>query len=169
MHDEIKPDAAPVHPEIRYEKRDVRFGDIALLVAGGAIAGLILHVVIWYHFKSELRRLDVERASRFPLAAVPSDAPPRAPRLEQIDRLGGESEPGRARLNQQERELYRYRESSEKGFVRIPIERAMDQLAGKLPVRKTAPDAGHRANGLVGAGEPNSGRLFRKEAAWFAR
>ncbi len=39
----------------------------------------------------------------------------------------------------------------------------MKQLAGRLPVRETQPAGPRHDLGLIDAGAPNSGRLFRKE------
>ena len=49
------------------------------------------------------------------------------------------------------------------GYVHIPIDRAMDLLADKLAARPEQPseEQAKRQNGLVDAGEPNSGRMFR--------
>jgi hypothetical protein len=58
----------------------------------------------------------------------------------------------------------------EHGFIRIPIRRAMDLLANKLPARQEPPVSQRRkANGLVDAGESNSGRMFREEPRWYER
>jgi hypothetical protein len=56
-----------------------------------------------------------------------------------------------------------------KGFVQIPLKRAVEYLATtkKLPARDEKAQAVPRDNGLVGGGEPNSGRLFnRRKPRW---
>ena len=58
----------------------------------------------------------------------------------------------------------------EKGFVRIRIDRAMAILENKLLSRQEPPASQRRkANGLVDAGESNSGRMFREEPRWYER
>jgi hypothetical protein len=59
-----------------------------------------------------------------------------------------------------------YGPSDDEGFIRVPIDRAMDFLVGRLPVRKEQPqkksgDGKARDRGMVNAGDSNSGRLFR--------
>ena len=86
---------------------------------------------------------------------------PQKPRLEEVDRLAGiASENVYLRLAAKEEYLSRYGETAEKGFVHIPIRRAMETLAGHLPVRKEQP-AATKDNGLVDSGASNSGRMFR--------
>jgi hypothetical protein len=56
----------------------------------------------------------------------------------------------------------------DKGVVRIPIGRAMALL--KLSVRQEPPAGQQRRdNGLVDAGESNSGRMFREKPRWYER
>lgn len=60
----------------------------------------------------------------------------------------------------------------ENGFVRIPIEQAMAWVVrtDKLPARQQPPASERRKeNGLLDAGESNSGRMFRKEPRWYSR
>jgi hypothetical protein len=60
----------------------------------------------------------------------------------------------------------------ENGFVRIPIQQAMAWIVrtGKLPARQQSPASERRKeNGLLDAGESNSGRMFRKEPRWYSR
>ena len=162
----VPPSGPPEHPEVRFEARDVRFVDILLVLVAAAILGFVLHVVIWAFFARV--REDQARAKRssFPLAEAPSDARPAGPRLEQIDRLDGNSSP-----NVYDREadklkiLNGYGPTEEEGFVRVPIAQAMRFLAGKLPARpEPSAEQKRRSGGLVGAGEPNAGRMFRRGA-----
>ncbi len=64
-----------------------------------------------------------------------------------------------------ESELHNYGPAERSGYVHIPIERAMQLIPEKLPVRKDQPsdDQLRRQNGLVDDGEPNSGRMFREK------
>ena len=56
----------------------------------------------------------------------------------------------------------------DQGFVRIPIDQAMALLENKLPARQEPPAGqSRRQNGLVDAGESNSGRMFREKPRWY--
>jgi hypothetical protein len=58
--------------------------------------------------------------------------------------------------------LHSYGTTDDPQFVRVPINRAIQHLAGKLPVRKSNPGAEAHDRGLLDAGESNSGRMFRR-------
>ena len=85
------------------------------------------------------------------------------PRLDQLDRMTPEES---AAVNKQlaakEKALHSYGSTADKGFVQIPIEQAMKAVAGTLPVAKESPQGrAAKGNGLLEAGESNSGRMFR--------
>ena len=167
MPEETRP---PEHRGVRYEKTDVSLRAILVTLAIAVGVGMLIFLMVWFYLGYERDRLADERKSGYPLAAHPPTELPLEPRLEQIDRLSKEAaEPGRLRIARQHRELSRYGTATEKGYVRIPIQRAMDLLADRLPVRENVPETGDRDHGLVDAGAPNSGRMFRKEAPWAAR
>ena len=65
-------------------------------------------------------------------------------------------------LKAKEKLLHSYGSTAEKGFIQIPIEQAIKAVAGTLPVAAES-SKGHAAkgNGLLEAGESNSGRMFR--------
>jgi hypothetical protein len=157
-------DHPPVHPEVRHEPRDVSFRAILVVLILALLGGVLLQLAVWGFFTETRSKEDAAKRSPYPLAPGPSTALPEGPRLEQINRLS-EVESGNVYLRQQtfEKELHRYGETAEKGFVRVPIERAMDHLAGKLPAGPEPSAAQQRrAGGLVTAGESNSGRMFNK-------
>jgi len=134
----------------------------------------VLHFFInTFFFQRQNRYETVARESPFPLAPEPSKTLPPEPRLEQLDRLKGvESSNAYERQLSKEEVLASYGPTEEKGFVHIPIEQAMHYLAGKLPARPEQADD-QRASGLLDAGGPNSGRMFRTElkrkAQWSTR
>ena len=66
-------------------------------------------------------------------------------------------------LAEKEKVLNSYGPSEEKGFVHVPIQEAIKATAGKLPVRKQPP-GGANDNGLMDAGQSNSGRMFKGES-----
>jgi hypothetical protein len=59
-----------------------------------------------------------------------------------------------------ERVLHSYGKTDEDGFVHIPIQEAMTTLAEQLSKAKP-PEPAH-SEGLLDAGESNSGRMFRE-------
>jgi hypothetical protein len=152
------------HPSVRYEKTDA--GRLGVLLVLGASVGLaaVTYLGVWGFYTRYRDHLAVERRSPYPLATTPANVLPPEPRLEQLDRLSGVGTE-LARRQARERLLRSYGTTADKGYVHIPIERAMALVAGKLPVRAEAVDHG-RDQGLVAAGEPNSGRMFRKETRW---
>jgi hypothetical protein len=106
------------------------------------------------------------RSDGQPAASTATEKPtsqlPPEPRLELLDRLHKVPTSNVAKWEQgEEKSLETYGSSDEKGYVHIPLERAMQMLAGHLPARKDADCPKFRDKGLVDAGESNSGRMFR--------
>jgi hypothetical protein len=172
MADETTPEGGhTANPEVSCEPRDVRLKPILVVLATALVAGVVIHAAVWLFFDGYRSRQDRAKASTFPLADVSSDALPKGPRLEQVKRLpppSGKGSTPSPEANKEDEQPSRqvrdgYGKTDEAGFVRVPIERAMDHLAGKLPSRPE-PDADEqrRGGGLVASGESNSGRVFRK-------
>jgi hypothetical protein len=160
-------DGQPKHPEVRYERTDVQFGPILLVLVAAAGLAVIILLGLWWFFAGYQDYQARVKQSPYPLAPAPSTALPPEPRLEQLDRNAGvQRENVYVREATKEEQLRGYGPTSEEGFIHIPIDRAMDWLAEKkqLPAR-TAPPAerSRREGGLVDAGEPNSGRVFRRD------
>jgi hypothetical protein len=163
MPEEIRhPDGRPVHPEIRYEGSDANFRWIlGILLAAMVFAALVQYLVLVFFvdyrdYQSEIKK------SPFPLAPGPSNTLPREPRLEQLDRVTGIEKPNiYVRQETREEVLNSVGRTKEKGYVYIPIQKAMELLENQLPAR-AAPAGPQRDNGLVDAGEPNSGHLLRR-------
>jgi hypothetical protein len=158
------PDGRIEHPSVRYEPTDASFRWILRILLGALVLAAVIHYVIFQFFYDYREYQDAIKQSPYPLAPGPSTALPREPRLEQLDRLAGIDRPDvfKRELSRDEI-LTSYGTTPEKDYVRIPIDRAMALLANKLPAR-AAPPAGEasREDGLVDAGAPNSGRMFRK-------
>ena len=149
------------HPSISYERRDVWFRWVLVVAIAGICVGTAIFALVYAFFRADTDRLAIRRESEFPLAEHPSNELPAKPRLEQVDRLAGVgSENVYLQQSAMEDQLGLYGETKEKGFVHIPIRRAMQSLAGHLPVRKEPPGAS-QDNGLVDSGASNSGRMFR--------
>jgi hypothetical protein len=171
MVEEIRhPDGRVENPSVRTEKSDASFTAILLVLLGAAAFGAILFgLMLGFFYKRDQYESGVKK-SPFPLAAQPSTALPPEPRLEPLDRTAGvESSNVYLRLEQKEDVLTRYGPTPEGGYVHIPIGRAMDLLAGKLPARAArSADAERKAGGLTGSGEPNSGRMYREGPRWWS-
>jgi hypothetical protein len=159
------------NPSVRHEKSDASFAWILGIVLGAAAFGAIIYgVVLWFFHDYQGYQAEIKK-SPFPLARTPSTALPAEPRLEPLDRARGvESSNVFERQETKEKRLAGVGPTREKGFVHIPIDRAMKYLAGKLKGRKKPPAGiGDRDNGLVGGGEPNSGRKLRGASRWYGR
>src|ERR1700722_6542728 len=143
MTDEIKHGDGASHGD--YERRDIGVAGIVYFIVGLAVATFIVHLVLAGLYDYLDKRA---RALQPPVNALVENAPPdtrnvaphypeRAfpnPRLEtdERDQLNG------IRLDE-ERTLNSYGWADEKaGTVRIPIERAMELEAQRLPVRSAS-------------------------------
>jgi hypothetical protein len=118
-----QPESPVVNPAVQHERTDVNVHAIvwfALIMIG---LGVVIHVALWWLFKADMAHEEEIKRSSFPLAAGTRHLPPE-PRLEQIDRVEKSKSPNAEQ-----------RPPREDGYGRIPIERAMSLLAGKLPVR----------------------------------
>lgn len=149
------------HAEVRYERTDVNVRRVVGTLAILGVLGVFFAAAVWAFFRSEQRSLERSRAAQSPLAPTLAFVLPPEPRLEPLDRMEGIASPN---LLQQERaveRLSRYGKTSDNRFVHIPIDQAIRILATdkKLPTRHQQ-DKESRDRGLVGGGEPNSGRLF---------
>jgi hypothetical protein len=157
------PAGTPENPSVRYEPTDASFRWIMGIVLGAIVFAALMQLAITGFFRMSRAHQDSMKASHFPLAATPSTSMPPEPRLEQLNRLEGlGSHPDAKAAN--ESELHSFGPSERPGYVRIPIERAVDLIPERLPVRKDQPsdDQLRHQNGLVGnGGESNSGRMFR--------
>jgi hypothetical protein len=154
------------HAEVRYERTDANFRWVLGILTGGVLLGaFILYVVLaFFHYYGSYQTAIKESA--FPLAPAPADALPAEPRLEQVDRLAGVQRVNVATQElEKEKVLNSYGPTDEKGYVHIPVDRAIDSLASKTSAAKTS-GPGRKANGLVDSGASNSGRVFREKPAW---
>jgi hypothetical protein len=149
------------HPSVNYERRDVPFRWVLLVAIVSVSVGAVIFALVYAFFRADTDRLASRRESEFPLAEHPSNELPVRPRLEEVDRRAGDArEDVYLRLLAKEDQLERYGETQEKGFVQIPIRRAMESFAGKLPVRNQPPGPS-KDNGLLDSGASNSGRIYR--------
>jgi hypothetical protein len=151
------------NPGVHYERKDIRFGCLlAALIAGMCVLATVGYVtwkVLWFQASEEY----AAKRSSYPLSPGLSKTLPPEPRLEQIDRMARTSDTDVGeRLAAKERVLNSFGPADEKGFVHVPIEKAINSVAGSLPVRKQNRPR-KEGRGLLDSGEPNSGRMFRGE------
>lgn len=163
MPEEIRhPDGRIEHPDVRHEPTDANFRWILFILIGGTVVTAILIGLVTVLFNVTNNQLAESRKSPFPLAPTPKQPLPAEPRLEQLDRMSKNTLPEVYRQQQANMEaLFSYGPGEEKGFVHIPIDKAMKLLANKLPAQSSTQQ--QRQNGLLDGGEPNSGRLFNKK------
>jgi hypothetical protein len=164
VEDNPQSNGQPQHPEVRYEHSDANFRAILFIILGTmALAVVIQMAVLAFFYDYRDSQADIKK-SPYPLAPTPSTALPAEPRLEQVDRLAGVETPNvYERMESKEKILNSYGDTPEKGFVHIPIDKAMKLLENKLPARPAPPaEQVEKSRGLVDAGESNSGRMFRK-------
>jgi len=160
------PDGRIEHPTVEREPRDVRFNRAIWVIVGALVIGAIQLWAVWCFYKNRERHEERINASRYPLRKRQTGDLPREPRLEQVDRLAGiTGESVRRREISDDELLSSYGRTPDEGYIRIPIDKAMELVLDELHSRdqKQAPDQ-TKSSGLVNAGESNSGRLFRKRS-----
>jgi hypothetical protein len=158
------------NPEIKTEASDISFTGVAVVLGTLVVLAVLIHLVLWGFFVKREQHLSDVKRSPFPLAERPSEALPPEPRLEPLDRTSGvEKSNVYLRLERKEEVMNSYGKTPEEGYVHIPVGRAMDLLAGKLPARAAGPaDAERKAGGLTDSGESNSGRMYREGPRWWS-
>jgi len=158
-----RPESAVEHAAVRYEPKDIGIRWLVGIAVAVCCFAVIQNYGVWrYLWFHEHTEKEVDR-SPYPSVPAPSRALPPQPRLEQIDRMAGVENPGASDpLAVKERALHGYGPTAEKGFVHIPIRQAIKAVAGSLPVAEESSRArAAHSNGLLDAGESNSGRMFR--------
>ncbi|HWA98646.1 MAG TPA: hypothetical protein VG713_09145 [Pirellulales bacterium] len=156
------PDGRIEHPWVRHEMRDVYAGRILAVL----VVVTLLSSAHFYSFRRWFRDYEglPPRHDQATYETRGSSALPRPPELEQIGRLEDDPRPNAfLRQQQAERALDRYASGDEPGFVQIPIARAIELLPDRVRSR-TEPAPAAKSQGLVDAGEPNSGRLLQGAA-----
>ena len=130
------PRTTPEHPLVHVERTDVSYRGVMWVLLASIPLAVVIHVGVFWYFRAAHEKLADDRRSTFPLAPAPVMALPRKPRLEQLDRLSGSEQDTLLRDANQRAALNSYAPGDAPGFVRVPIERAMQRLADKLPARK---------------------------------
>jgi hypothetical protein len=137
---------------------------ILAILAGIAGLFLLVLVVTWRYFRPPSPP-DAQQLESYDL---PAEHLPRGPRLEPLDATNG-ARHSRILVDEQllEQRLHGYGTTSENGFVHVPIERAMTAVREKLPVKPVPREEMEKSFGLLGGGEPDSGRNYQKPPAWW--
>jgi hypothetical protein len=160
------PDEQLKNPSVRHEPSDASFRAILIiLVAAMVFAAVVLYVILQFFVRMRSEE-DATKKSPLPLAPAPSTALPREPRLEQLDRLAGVERPDIYRRETDRLAVLKsYGPTADKGYVHVPIDRAIDYLTNNPDLLPSRPAPGaeqrRRSSGLVDAGASNSGRVFR--------
>lgn len=172
MAEEIRhPDGRIEHPSVRTEKTDASFKAILYILVGSLAFGALVFWAIWAYFGHYDRYQTALRKSPFPLAPAPAQGLPAKPHLEQVDRLPPPwLKPAERTVEPVEEDVYLRQAVKEaildsygrtkKGFVHIPVARAMEWLIDnhKLPARHAQTALRERAVvggtglGLLGSG-----------------
>jgi hypothetical protein len=159
------PDERPPHPDVEFERAEPSlFGIVAVLIGFAAMFGIAGLVAWWYVAVYEPPWDGRARASHY---AMPAEPLPPEPRLEPLNEAEGiVASDIRARHLVFERLLNSYGAADEEGYVRIPIEKAIELAVEQLPVAGAAADT-EKSYGLLDGGESNSGRVFLEAPSWF--
>ncbi len=148
------------HGAVRYERKDIRVRLVVILVLSAACFAAVDYFVIWQFFGVRKRIQEATNVSPFPNTPPVSSQLPPEPRLEQLNNLAAiKSTNVYDRLAAQEKILQSYGPTDDKGFVHIPIEQAIEAVAGHL--RKQPGGGARNDSGLIDSGESNSGTMLR--------
>jgi hypothetical protein len=152
----------PVRPENRYEETDASFRGVIIVAIAGCLIGAVVFVAVRGFYWAALESQPPAPATTFTAPENPTEQLPPEPRLELLDRQQKTPASNVSRWERgEEKSLETYGASDEKGFVRIPLQQAMQIIVGQLPTRKAADQPKFPDKGLIDAGESNSGRMFR--------
>lgn len=150
------------HPQVLCEHSDVRCGPIVAVIATVAISLALAGLAAAWFLRRENR---VHAPWAAPGGRTPAVAIPAEPRLEPLAVPTPDGGPSfLARQQAQEAALHTFGKTDDAGFVRVPIETAIGQLAKALQAAGPPAERSAKSHGLVAGGEANSGRSLRKAA-----
>ncbi|MCH5374306.1 MAG: hypothetical protein JJ992_10030 [Planctomycetes bacterium] len=158
------PDGRIEHPRVRRETTDIHFAPMLIGFLAGAGVLVVLGYSVWRLYWYQANSLERLRGPRSPFVSRQPEKMPPQPRLEQLERISGDKAANVFwRLAAKERDLHHYGNTSDQGFVHIPVERAMELVVKDLPIRSPPDVDPTKSNGLVDGGESNSGRMLAQE------
>jgi hypothetical protein len=138
------------NPEVQYERRDMGARGVVAFLIGLAVAGLLIHIVLWgmykYLAKEDLQRQPAANPMRTSERQLEPQGDPA--RTFPEPRLQPSEVADMNKFRQREEEvLNSYSWVDQKaGVVRVPITRAMELLAQRgLPTRQQPPATGAQA------------------------
>ena len=148
------------HGNVKYEPKDIHLRWIvAMFVFLASFVVCMAFVMLKFYWYEEEAEKKIKGSTEALAPALPPE-----PRLEQINKLAGaEAANIDTRLAAQEEMLNSSGPTDEKGFVHVPIQRAIEAVAGKLPTRKQPPGEAADNRTPVSGGAANSGRMIRGE------
>jgi hypothetical protein len=153
-----------VHDDVRFQDSEVSLaGVVGVLAAIVVVFAAVFCVAAWLLKESENAADRSAKGSHYRLPAEPK---PAQPRLEPLDFASGNPASVFGAQIRRENILHSYGTVTEEGYVHIPIEQAMKLVLKSLPIRKGVSGPPARSFGLVGGGEPNSGRLYSEAPSW---
>ncbi len=153
-----------VHEEVRFQDSHVSiFGILGVLLAIIFVFAGVFCISGWMLKGMETA---ADRSAKGSHYREPAEPKPAQPRLEPLDFESANPTSEFESQLQGERVLHSYGTVTEEGYVHIPIEQAMKLVLKSLPIRKGVNGPPERSFGLVGGGEPNSGRLYSEAPSW---
>jgi hypothetical protein len=123
-----KHQSPPVHADVTYEERDTSASGVVLFGVTLLVAAVVIHVAVWLlfrHWNAEELKADKRP---YPFAYKPAELPS-APQLEGLV----QNRPGLEQMQAQTPEDAYGWLDRQKRIVRVPVRRAEELLAGKLP------------------------------------
>lgn len=165
--DDLQPlhDAELRHPEVDFEADGLSTARVASVLAAFALIFVLVGCVSWVIVTRHRSVADFRQKSTY---STPEEPLPGEPKLESLEAVPDDLPPNVfARQLAMERRLNSYGKTTEDGYVHVPIKEAIQHAASTLPVRKEPADAMNKSYGLLGGGEPNSGRVYLKPPQWF--
>jgi hypothetical protein len=152
------------HAEVGFDKSEVSvFGvnmvliAIAIVFAGAVLVGGAILAI---------RKAPQREVSTSNSYSLPVEPKPAQPRLDPLDFETANVPNVFAAQLERERELQRYGNTTEEGFVHIPIDIAMRIAPLSKIMHNGQGKPPDKAFGLVGGGEANSGRFYSEAPQW---
>jgi hypothetical protein len=157
------PDGRIEHPRVRFEPTDISAGGVLTAIAIAAVFVPLGLFGIRMFFEHAERAAEQPRQSDMATTVERTTVLPTEPRLEQLDRLAGVEASDVGRRQPAEAVLNSYGPTADKDFAHVPIDWAIEQVVGRLPIKLPTVDTPARDRGLLDAGESSSGRMFREK------
>src|SRR3954469_4469800 len=153
-----------LHDDVQFEQAELSLNGVIGVLVG--IAVVFFGVFLIGRWILVANTSDVDRAATAPNYSLPAESKPVQPRLEPLDYATAIASNVFAAQLEKEHVLHTYGATSEGGFVRIPIEKAMKLSTKAMPARQGGKEAPAKSFGLVGGGESNSGHKYSEAPSW---